>query len=96
MSDIGVLNGPASVPTVLNVTGDAEVKVGATRQDGRRVVVIYPVDGDILWAYGATAANGFLWKKDNILQIEASDLLAVTVRAVDGVTSTEVRIQEIG
>jgi hypothetical protein len=96
MSDIGVLNGPATAPKVLTVTGDQEVKEGASASEDRRVVVIYPVNGDILWAYGTTAVNGFLWKKDNILVLEASSLIPITVRAVDGVTSTEVRIQEVG
>ena len=96
MSDVGVLNGPATVPKELTITTDQEVKDGANRADDRRVVIIHPSDGDIRWAYGTTAANGFLLKKGNLIQIEASDSLPVTIRAFDNTTSTKVCIQEVG
>ena len=95
MSDIGVLNGPA-LPGVLSVSTAVEVKVGASRQDDRRVVTIQPTDGDIYWGFDNTVSTttGFLIRKWQLIQLEASDLLPIWVIAATG--TVDVRIAEIG
>jgi len=95
MSDIGVLNGPA-LPGVLSVSTAVEVKVGASRQDDRRVVTIQPTDGDIYWGFDNTVSTttGFLIRKWQLIQLEASDLLPIWVVAATG--TVDVRIAEIG
>lgn len=98
MSDIGVLNGPASSSINLPISTAVEIKVGASRFDDRRVVLFQPVDGDIYWNYGESAVvsttNGFLVRKGQLVQLEASEQVGVYAIAASG--TVNVRVQEVG
>jgi hypothetical protein len=98
MSDVGVLNGPGIFDTI-NVTDATpiEIKVGATRSDGRRVISVQPLDGKVHLGYDntVTSTKTFLTvTKNRFFQLEASDLLAIWMVADSGTVA--VNISEVG
>ena len=98
MSDLGVLNGPASAPAAVSVgTSPVELKAGASRYGERRVVTFQPTDGDIYFAYsddgvGLTTSTGLLIRKGQLVSLEASDQIGVWAVAA---ATTDVRVQEV-
>jgi len=80
--------------SVTNVTA-VEVKVGASPQDERKIIIIQPQDGKIYWGYssGVTAANGFFIGKKQTVILEATPQLPIWIISSAG--TVDVRIAEV-
>jgi len=93
---MSVLNGPAAFDSV-DISTAEELKVGANRLDGRRVVSIQPLDGDIHLGFDNTVSatkRAMTIRKGQFIEREASDQLAIWIIADTG--TVKVNIAEIG
>lgn len=89
------INGPSVYSAVSVTTSAAEVKVGGSALDERKVIVIQPTNGTIYLGFDSsvTSSNGLVLKKAQTLILEAGDsqpIFAIAASTVD------VRIWELG
>jgi hypothetical protein len=96
MSNYQTLDGPAVYGALSVTTTPVEVKVGASREQGRNAITIQPLDGDIWLGYsnGLTTANGTRIYATEKFILECTDSLEVWIRSNTGTVDT--RIAEIG
>lgn len=88
------LDGPA-VYGALSVSTAAELKVGASPLEERKVVSFQPTDGIIYYGYDSsvTSSTGTKVFEGQLIYIEASDRLSVYLIADTG--TVNVRITEV-
>lgn len=85
----GGVNGSISVGTTA-----VEVKVGASRLVGRKMVTFFPFDADMYWGYSSavTTANGTPVFKSQLVSIDADDQAQIWL--VAGTAAHTARITE--
>lgn len=89
------LNGPALYGNLSVSTSAIEVKVGASPMDGRTVVTIQPLDGDIYYGYDSsvTTSTGTKIFQGQFFPFEATEKLSIYVIAA---STIDCRITEVG
>lgn len=89
------LDGPAVYGNISVTTSAAELKVGGSTYEDRKVLSIQPIDGDIFVGYDSsvTTSNGIKIFQGQYVELERGELLPVYAIAA---STVDVRISEIG
>lgn len=90
------LDGPGVYDNISVTDTPSEVKVGASVLVERKIVTIQPTDGVVYFGYdnSVSSTNGTKIYKNQIMFLEAGDLLPVWIVAETGET-VDVRITEV-
>lgn len=91
------VDGPAVNDGVTVTDTPQELKVDTVVLDGRKVVMIQAIDGDVYWGFDNTvsASSGFKIFRTQLIFLEAGDKLPIWIVAETGET-VDARIGELG
>jgi hypothetical protein len=88
-------DGPGTTGAIVVGTTAVEAKIGGSRFDDRKILIIQPMDNPIYWSYdsGVTTSTGHYLPEGALVYISTGELLPVYLIAG---SNTDVRLSEVG